>query len=200
MTTRGEPPLARLTAMFAIVVALAACSDAATVPTPEPAPAPAPAPAPVPAPAPPAEPAPVPGPDPLDDLSAEASATRLELLAAAEARDWVAVAALIPDEAQFTSSFGGGTDHIAFYRSFERDLTEEMVALLEGPFALLDDIFIWPELHARVPFTVAEGERAALEERHGADLIAEWEGAGSYLGWRIGITVDGDWIFFVAGD
>ena len=34
----------------------------------------------------------------------------------------------------------------------------------------------------------------------GADRLAEWEGAGEYLGWRIGITAAGEWIFLVAGD
>jgi hypothetical protein len=76
----------------------------------------------------------------------------------------------------------------------------EIVALLEGPFAQLDDFFVWPDLHGRVPFEVSDEERAELEARYGAESIAQWEGAGSYLGWRIGITEDGDWRFLVAGD
>jgi hypothetical protein len=194
MTSRAEPPLARLTAVFAIVLAMAACSETTTAPTPEPVPAPAPAPSPGPA------PAPAPAPDPLDELTTAAFDTRRALSAAAETGDWDAVAALIPEDTLFTSNFGGETDHIAFYRSSERDLIAEMAALLDGPFAQLDDIFIWPDLHARVPFTVADGEREELEERYGAESLAQWEGAGSYLGWRIGITADGEWIFFVAGD
>jgi hypothetical protein len=194
MSFRREPPLARLAAAFAIIVSIAACSDTSTAP--EPAPTPAPAPAPVPDPA----PAPEPEPDPLDSLSAAALETRLALLAAAEAGDWDAVAALIVDGTRFTSNFAGDTDHIAYYRASEQDLTAEIVALLEGPFAQLDDLFIWPELHTRVPFVVADSERAALEDRYGAESLAQWEGAGSYLGWRIGITTDGDWLFFVAGD
>lgn len=192
MTHRGEPPLARLTAVFAIVVAMAACSDTATTPAPDPAPAPAPAPAP--------DPAPAPEPDPLDDLTPAAAQTRLALLVAARDGDWDAIAELVPEDTLFTSNFSGESDHIAYYRDVEGDLTEEIVALLEGPFAQLDDIVVWPELHARVPFEIADDERAELEQRYGAERLEQWEGAGSYLGWRIGITDSGEWIFLVAGD
>jgi hypothetical protein len=202
MNPRGEPPLARLTAVFAIVIAMAACSDTSAGPAPDPAPTPAPAPAPEPA------PVPEPEPDPLDDLTPAAAETRRALLAAAETGDWDAIAGLIPEDTLFTSNFSGETDHIAYYRGVERgaerdlneDLTDELGALLRGPFTQLDDIFVWPALHARVPFEVADGERAALEERYGADLLAQWEAAGSYLGWRVGITEAGAWLFFVAGD
>jgi hypothetical protein len=125
---------------------------------------------------------------------------RVALLAAAVAGDWDAIGALLPTDGQFTSSFGGETDHIAFYRSLEQDLTSEIVALLEGPFAQNDDFFIWPDLHVRVPFAIGDDERAESEARYGAEALEQWEGAGAYLGWRIGITSTGDWRFFVAGD
>ncbi len=192
LTYRGEPPLARLTAVFAIVVAMAACSDTTSGSAPEPAPALAPAPAP--------EPAPAPAPDALEALTPEAAATREALLAAAVADDWGVIGALFPEDGQFTSNFGGETGHIAFYRSLDLDLTAEIVALLEGPFAQRDGFFIWPELHVRVPFEFAADERADLEARFGGDALEQWEAAGSYLGWRIGITEAGDWRFFVAGD
>jgi hypothetical protein len=124
---------------------------------------------------------------------------RAALLAAAEAGDWDAVDALIPVDALFTSNFGGDTDHLAYFRSVD-GLSDEVVDLLEGPFAQVDDLFVWPELHARVPFAIEDSERAELEARHGADALAQWEAAGAYLGWRIGITTSGDWLFLVAGD
>lgn len=191
-----EPPLARLTAVFAIVIAMAACSDTTPAPAPEPAPAPAPAPAPEPAP----EPAPAPEPEPLESLPAEVLATREALLAAARAGDWDALGALIPTDTLFTSNFGGETDHLAYYRGVETDLLAEIVALLDGPFVTLDDITVWPELYARVPFAFGADERDALEERYGADRLAQWEAAGEYLGWRLGITEAGEWIFLVSGD
>jgi hypothetical protein len=74
------------------------------------------------------------------------------------------------------------------------------VLFRSGPFAQRDDFFVWPELHVRVPFEFAADERADLVARYGADALEQWEAAGSYLGWRIGITEAGDWRFFVAGD
>jgi hypothetical protein len=190
------PPLARLTAVLAVVIALAACSDTTSAPLPEPTPTPAPAPAPAPTP----ELAPQPQPDPLESLPAEVLATREALLAAARAGDWDALGGLIPTDTLFTSNFGGETDHIAFYRDAQTDLLAEIVALLEGSFVTLDDITVWPELYARVPFAFGADEREALTARYGADRLAEWEQAGDYLGWRIGITESGEWIFLVAGD
>ena len=196
MTPRGEPPLARLSAVFAVVVAMAACADTAPAPLPEPTPAPAPAPdtsAEV-------EPDPQPAPDPLDAITPAARATRDALLEAARAEDWDAVAALIPGDTLFTSNYGGDDDHIAYYRALDDDVLAEVVALLEGDLAQVDDITVWPELHARVPFAFGADERAALEERYGVDALTEWEAAGAYLGWRIGITDAGEWVFLVAGD
>jgi hypothetical protein len=197
VTHRGEPPLARLSAVFAIVVAMAACSDTTTTPAPDPAPAPAPAPDPAPDPA----PAPAPAPDPLESLPAAVLETRAALLAAAQAGDWDALGALIPaDPGEFSSNFGGETDHLAYYRALEADVFAEIVALLEGPFATVVDTTVWPELHTRDPFAFGADERDDLEQRYGADLLAQWEAAGMYLGWRIGIDESGAWLFLISGD
>lgn len=199
MAFPGEPPLARLSAAFAIVVAMAACADTAPDDTDGPAAPPA-----VEQPAPAPDTAPEPAPDPLDALTPEARATREALLEAAGADDWDAVASLIPTDAMFTSNYGGETDHVAYYRGLDEDVLAEVVLLLEAPFDYVGDIqvgevFVWPELHARVPFVVSEDERASLIERYGADALADWEAAEAYLGWRIGITTDGDWLFLVSG-
>ncbi len=195
MTSRSDVPLARLAAAFAVVVAMAACSDTSTAP--EPAPEPAPAPAPNPAPAP--DPAPDPAPEvPEPPLPAEVAETRDALLAAARAEDWDALGALIPDE--FSSNFSGEDDHLAYYRSLDTDVFARIVELLEGPSATDGDITAWPELHGRSPFTIGEDERADLEARFGADKLEEWERAGDYLGWRLGIAADGEWRFLIAGD
>lgn len=185
-----------VTTMFAAVIAMSACSDTTseTVTGPPPAPSPAPAPDTTP------DAPPAPESDPLESLPAGVLTTRDALLVAARAGDWGAVGALIPSDTLFTSDFGGDTDHIAVYRAAGTDLLAEIEALLEGAFATLDDITVWPELYARVPFTAGADERAALEERFGADRLAEWEAAGAYLGWRLGITDAGEWIFLVEGD
>ena len=138
---------------------------------------------------------------PTEGLTPAAAATRDALRAAAAAGDWEAVATLLPaDPEGFTASFGGADDPIAFYRALPEDLLPEVVALLDGPSARLGDLTVWPELHARTPFAVADEERAGLEGRFGAEAVRTWEEAGAYLGWRIGIQDDGTWRFLVAGD
>lgn len=188
----AHAPLARLTAVLALAVAMSACGDTALVPEPAPAPAPAPAPQ--------SDPQPEPEPDPLASLPGDVLATREALLDAARSADWDTLGELIPTGTLFTSNFGGQTDHLAVYRDTEPDLLAEIEALLEGPFVTLDDTTVWPELAVRVPFAFGADERADLVARYGADRLAEWEGASEYLGWRIGITATGEWIFLVAGD
>jgi hypothetical protein len=124
--------------------------------------------------------------------------TRDALLAAAMASDWDAIGALIP--AEFSSSFGGDSDHVAYYRSLDTDVPAEIVELLDGPFAQAGDLTVWPDLHVRSPFEIDDEERGALEEAYGAGNVQSWIDAGAYLGWRIGIDADGEWAFLIAGD
>jgi hypothetical protein len=167
--------------------------DMPAAPTTPGAPAEPAAPAPAPTPAPPA-------PDPLEALPAEVATTRAALLAAARATDWDAIGALIPTDVLFTFSYGGETDAVAYYEGLEEDVAARIVALLEGSFAQLGPIVVWPELHARTPFALDAQERAELAEEYGADEVAAWEQGGAYLGWRLGITDEGSWIFLVRGD
>ena len=151
----------------------------------------------------PAPPAPAPAPsvpDPLQALSAETRTTRDALLLAARAADWAAIGALIPTDVLFTFSYGGETDAVAYYESLEEDIAALIVELLEGDFAQLGQIVVWPALHARTPFALDAQERAELVARYGADEVDAWERGGAYLGWRLGITDEGDWIFLVSGD
>jgi hypothetical protein len=145
-------------------------------------------------------PAAPPAPDPATAPEAVVEATRTALLDAARAGDWDAIAALLPADGRFTASFGAEDDPIAYYRSLPRDPLPDLVTILEAPGAELEGLFVWPDLHARVPFTVDEAERTELDARYGADFVAAWEQQGSYTGWRVGIAADGTWRFFVAGD
>jgi len=135
----------------------------------------------------------------IGDLTTEAATTVRALRDAAAASDWDAVAALVPSDG-FTADFGGTDDPIALYRSLPEDVLAIVVELLDGDSARIGDLTVWPALHARVPFTVEDAERPALEARFGAEAVAGWEAAGAYLGWRIGIQDDGTWRFLVAGD
>ncbi|NNF53056.1 MAG: hypothetical protein HKN03_01305, partial [Acidimicrobiales bacterium] len=45
-----------------------------------------------------------------------------------------------------------------------------------------------------------EEQRQELADLFGADELAAWDSFGGYVGYRLGITTDGRWTFFIAGD
>jgi hypothetical protein len=130
---------------------------------------------------------------------------RAAMLDAALARDYDALAALA-DREQFTYTFGvphpdgpAGYWRDASARG-ERDPAELLAALLQLPHTRQGGTYVWPFAFDRPPASLTEAERRQLERIATPEAIAGWEQAGSYLGWRAGITRDGRWLFFVAGD
>lgn len=192
---RGLRLLAVVTAATMAAALAAGCARETVIAEP---PAPQPAPSPVPTPS-PTTPAPTEDADDVD-LPDAVAATRDALLAAALAEDWDALALLLPTDGAFTASFGAEDDPIAYYRSLPRPMLPDLVTILEAPAAELEGLYVWPDLHARIPFAVSDDERGQLEARYGADFVSAWEQQGSYTGWRVGIEPDGTWRFLVAGD
>jgi hypothetical protein len=47
---------------------------------------------------------------------------------------------------------------------------------------------------------VPKADREALRPLYGDEDFAAFQEFGAYLGYRVGITEEGEWIFFVAGD
>jgi hypothetical protein len=149
-------------------------------PTPSPSPPwqePRGRPAPTPTTSPSASPRPSPSPSPAPSPSALGPGaavleTRDALLAAAAARSYDQLEALLPSDGEFTSSFGGETDHIAYYQRQE-----------------VNGVDIFGEL------------AAALNQQPQDQGPGPWVwGPLEELGWRAGIEDDGTWRFFVAGD
>lgn len=58
------------------------------------------------------------------------------------------------------------------------------------------DVFVTP----RFMHEPTAANRAELERAIGAERVSASIADGQYLGWRLGISADGDWRFFVAGD
>jgi hypothetical protein len=130
--------------------------------------------------------------------------TRTALLEAASTGNYEALRPLIPEDG-FTYTFGGDVEGgpIAYWQQLERTTNEEPLETLEAvlrmPYVLSRGIYVWPWA-----YTV---ESAADLSEHERELLAPLgptsrlviEGTG-YLGWRAGITPDGTWVFFVAGD
>ena len=142
------------------------------------------------------------------DLPALVAAMRADLLAASAACDFARLGAMA--EANGTSyTFGGDTDPGVFWRDLEANgetPLAAMVRLLNLEPALFDVgegivFYVWPAVYALSDWADAtDVQRRELAGIFGADQLAGWDSFGGYVGYRVGITTDGRWSFFVAGD
>lgn len=133
-------------------------------------------------------------------LAADVAAKRDEIVAAAAACDYDALAAAAFSQG-FTYSYGDDGDPATFWREVEdsgEPVLASLVATLELP-NIEDEIGFtnWPSAHQDNP---SEADWDALTAIYTDEDIAAWREDGSFLGYRIGITDEADWIFFVAGD
>lgn len=129
----------------------------------------------------------------------EAAATcdydRLGELASAGSRD-------------FSFTFGGGTDPAEHWRRLEAgsDAPLRFLAeLLQRPFRRVEgggpEVFAWPSAFAYGSWdAVPAADREALRPLYDDSDFELFEQFGGYVGHRVGITADGEWLYFVAGD
>ncbi len=160
---------------------------------------------------------PAPGNEAPPELTDQAAAMRVAILDAARTNDYERLRPLI--DAPFTFSFGdAGSGSEVATRAIEhwkRDGFEPlriMAALLDMPYTTVESegrlIYVWPGIYnwpgADLQYLEdLETEwRSALEQIYPdfEQQLHSWIDYGSYIGWRIGITDDGHWQFFVAGD
>lgn len=204
---------------MAVSLVLAACgADEAPVPEPveESAPEPEPEPQPEPElePEPDAEPEPVAGdcsasgasvdaPD-LPDLPDEVVAARDFLIDAALRCDEQLLFTAIAESSMFTYSFGDEGDAIGYWWNLE-DAGEEpflrLAQVLATTPAIADggEIVVWPQVTTGRADVTTDEAWEELTWMTDAEIDAS-RGEAGYLGWRAGITMDGEWRFFVAGD
>jgi hypothetical protein len=100
----------------------------------------------------------------------------------------------------FTFSYGAETsaaDHWARAEERGEDVMRILVKTLRQPGHRYQGNWVWPTAYTDSP-TDADWE--ALEGLYPQDQLDAMRQSGSFLGYRVGITSDGDWIFFVAGD
>ncbi|HEY4606576.1 MAG TPA: hypothetical protein VIH55_02920, partial [Acidimicrobiia bacterium] len=148
----------------------------------------------------------LPAPAAQEGLPDQVADVRLAMAQAAIACDYDTLEALAGPDLN-TSFGGGGFDNIPMWEEQGTyPALELLVRLLDTPFATqeVEDLpryYVWPSAFVydtwdEIP---AEDIEALLEvfTQEELDQIATF---GAYAGWRIGITEDGDWEFFVAGD
>lgn len=126
---------------------------------------------------------------------------RAAILAAAQARDYVALGEL-SDSQQFRYTFGEEVDGgpAAYWQRAEASgeepsPAEALSAILRMPYTLSHGLYVWPFAYDKT-----KDELTAYERRLLAPLGKGGAFADGYLGWRAGIQPDGRWVFFLAGD
>jgi hypothetical protein len=152
--------------------------------------------------------------EPISDLSRLTEAarrTRAQILEAAKSGDLGKVATVMQsNEMMPVFSFGGEKDPVEFWKSSYPDsegieVLAILIEILEMPFVHVDrgtpqEMFVWPYFYA-VPLAKLTPEQKVELFRlvTGTDW-REMTDFGAYIFFRAGISPDGVWHFFVAGD
>lgn len=124
---------------------------------------------------------------------------RVAILAAAEDGDVRAVGRLLGPG--FKYSFGGPVDGgaPAFWQRVERESgdrpLEILAEVLRLPYTLSRGLYVWPFAYDKTRDELTAYERQLLAPLGRAAVFVD-----GYYGWRAGITPDGDWLFYLAGD
>ena len=138
---------------------------------------------------------------------------RRAIVAAAVACDYEALDALLVGGRRFASfSFGGAADAGDYWREIEEEAGEPVLELLVRTLDLphitdraqadeggpRETFYVWPSAHQESP---TEQDWELVTPLYGEEAIAQMRRIGSgFLGYRIGIVEDGDWVYFIAGD
>ena len=144
------------------------------------------------------------------DLPAAVADLRYQIYEAVRGCYWEQLPDLL-DEATFSYSFGEDGDPVGYWQRMEFLHLEPMLyiaGMLARPYGLIPNAekpsFAWPSAHAYGSWeAVPEAEKEALRPLYGDLDFSFFEEFGGYLGYRVGITLDGDraqWTFAIAGD
>jgi hypothetical protein len=132
--------------------------------------------------------------------------TRQAIAAAAIACDFPRLQYLAGDDL-VTSFGGGGFEHLVeLEEAGDEEPMRLLVELLGLPFADQDYVglprhFYWPSAFVYDSWEeIPDPDLEALLTVYTREELDQIATFGSYAGWRVGITEDGDWRFFVAGD
>jgi hypothetical protein len=137
-------------------------------------------------------------------LPAAVEETRAALLEAAESGDYEALRTLIPSDG-FEYTFGGPVEDgpVAYWQDLEQETDERpleaLAAILKMPYVLSRGYYVWPWAYTvESAGHLSRHEQELLEPLGAVDTLFPAE--SGYFGWRTGVTPDGTWAFFVAGD
>lgn len=133
-------------------------------------------------------------------LPAAVAEVRSQIVRAAVECDYDRLQELGLAQDGFTYSYGGETsaaDHWAGAEERGEEVMRILVETLRQDGHLYQGNWVWPTAYADRP---TDADWQALSGLYPADRITSWREQGQYLGYRVGITPAGDWLFYVAGD
>jgi hypothetical protein len=140
-----------------------------------------------------------------DELPDPVERTRTAIARAASARDYRALARLIPEDG-FEYTFGGAVEGgpTAYWQRLEATTDEApldtLVAVLALPYTKVRGLYVWPFAFDRNPERLTDEELELVSTFATPREIQGWREFRGYIGYRAGIEPDGDWVFYVAGD
>ena len=153
-------------------------------------------------------------PEILRDVSALPEPVRKlheRILVAARNGDLAAVAAIMKEQKSLpTFSVGGDPEPVQFWKNSFPDsdgleVLSSLIEVLESPFVLIEkgtpnEVFVWPYFHAIPLEKLTAPQRVELFRLVTAFDYKEMQKFGAYNFFRVGISPDGAWQFFIAGD
>ncbi|MGI9624576.1 MAG: hypothetical protein ACR2PK_17220, partial [Acidimicrobiales bacterium] len=146
-------------------------------------------------------------PEPDPSLPEPVEATRVAIARAALNCDYDGLTALTNDE--FVYSFGEppGGDAGAFWSSAEAAGDEPlrfMVELVKLPVTVdasgSPEFYVWPEAFTIAWEDLTDEQQDDVRILYDDEAMDLFEQFGSYIGYRLAIDENGDWVFFIAGD
>jgi len=143
-------------------------------------------------------------PQTAEDLPDAVAETRDAIIAAATACDFDMLESIAGES--FSTSFGGGgSENLSIWNDEGLDPTVTLLHLLDMSHATIQgaagEIHVWPAAYAYETWEqVDQDDLDELAMIHSEDELDSFASADGYLGWRIGISEDGTWLFFIAGD
>jgi len=147
----------------------------------------------------------------LSKLPEPVSAMRERILEGAKSGDVEALRPVLESNELMPSvAFDDITDPIAFWKELSenkdgREILAGMVQILNMPYTVQgagtdDEIYVWPYLLESDMKALTPPEEVDLYQLMPPSDLKEMVEYGHYIGYRLGISPDGTWQFFLAGD
>lgn len=145
------------------------------------------------------------------DLPAPVKRLREQIIEAAHTGDIEALEPILEGNGITpTFTFGDGDDPIAFWRKASgdgagREILAIMIEVFEAGHVLVErpgkqPIYVWPYFAHVALDDLTPAQQVELYKLVTAQDVVDMEEFGAYIFYRAGITADGQWQFFVAGD